>query len=116
MLAYLNVIVFAQEGPAVQEVNRVLAIFDSFSPIFRTLIGIFVLLIFLYFFWGLVDYIRKDDASLEDAKKRMMWGVVGIFVLVSMWGLLFFLQTTVLGAGKSSDIDIQFRRVELPKS
>lgn len=109
-------IVFAdteEKGPALQEINRILFLFDDFSSVIRTLIIICVALVFLYFFWGLVDYIRQDKATAEDAKKRILWGIVGIFVLVSIWGLVYFLQTAVLGTGAAQpEPNIELRKLE----
>lgn len=117
MLLFSYGIAFADtgdQGPALQEVNRILFLFNDFSSAIRALIIIAVTLVFLYFFWGLVDYIRQDKSAAEDAKKRILWGIVGIFVLVSMWGLVYFLQTAVLGSAGSTqpDPDIEFRKVE----
>ena len=117
MLAFSYGTVFAdttETGSTLQEIDRILFLFDDFSIVIRVLIGIVATLVFLYFFWGLADYIRQDKATLEEAKKRILWGIVGIFVLVSMWGLVYFLQTAVLGTGGSGqpDPDIEFRKVE----
>lgn len=109
--------VFADTGDesiALQEINRILFIFDDFSAVIQILIAIAATLIFLYFFWGLVDYIRQDKATLEDAKRRMLWGIIGVFVLVSIWGLVYFLQTAILGTGGSAqpEPNIEFRKIE----
>ena len=113
-LSYGTAFADTAEGPALQEVNRILFLFDDFSSVIRVLIAIVATLVFLYFFWGLADYIRQDKAAAEDAKKRMGWGIIGIFVLVSIWGLVYFLQTAVLGSGGSAQPgpDIEFRKVE----
>ena len=97
---------------AEQEINRVLGVVSSFSPLLQATITVLFILVFLYFFWGLADYIRKDNATLENAKKRMIWGIVGIFVLVSMWGLIFFLQKSILGTRDTTKPDIEFRKVD----
>ncbi|MCY4577146.1 MAG: hypothetical protein OXB96_01775 [Candidatus Kaiserbacteria bacterium] len=102
----------ANESSALQEVNRVLNLFDSFSVVIEVLIVIVTILVFLYFFWGLVEYIRKNDATLEEAKKKIAWGVLGIFVLVSMWGLIYSLRISVLGSKDTPDPNIEFRKVE----
>ena len=103
--------VFAQ-GTAVQEVNRILGIIDLFSPVITALVSIATIAAFLYFFLGLVNYIRKDKVTVEDAKKQMLWGIVGIFVLVSIWGLVYLLQTAILGTKGPSEADIEFRNIE----
>ena len=99
------------EGPAEQEINRILGLFADIPPLIAVCIGIAATVTFLLFFWGLVDYIRKNEAN-TDAKKRMGWGIIGIFVLVSVWGLVSLLQTAILGTAGPSDPDIEFRKVE----
>ena len=49
----------------------------------------------LGFFWGLVKYIFGSEHDKEAAKKTMLWGVVAIFVMASVWGLVRFLNTAL---------------------
>ncbi|MDZ4226471.1 MAG: hypothetical protein U1C66_03195 [Patescibacteria group bacterium] len=46
----------------------------------------------LFFFWGLVQYIRKPGGGEEkggaDGKKIMIAGLVGLFIMVSVWGII----------------------------
>lgn len=51
----------------------------------------------LYFFWGLAQFILNsgsDDAKTE-AKNKMIWGIVALFVMVSVWGLVRWLGDAV---------------------
>lgn len=43
----------------------------------------------LFFFWGLVQFIRKagDEKAIEEGRRFMIWGTVALFVMVSIWGL-----------------------------
>lgn len=105
-------VVFA-ESTLEGEINRFLYIFDvGAHPLVRTLIAVAAGLVFLYFFWGLVQYIRQNDATLEEAKKKIGWGLLGIFILVSMWGLIYFLNISILGSKGTPEPDIEFRKVE----
>lgn len=47
----------------------------------------------LMFFWGLVEYISQagSGAEVEESKKRMAWGVVGLFVITTIWGIVTFI-------------------------
>ncbi|MEK9185901.1 MAG: hypothetical protein AAB863_03945 [Patescibacteria group bacterium] len=50
----------------------------------------------LYFFWGVAKYIGVSAGSEEAAKegKRVMvWGVVALFVVSSIWGIIAFIRT-----------------------
>lgn len=47
----------------------------------------------LVFFWGLVEYISQagSGAEVEESKKRMVWGIVGLFVITTIWGIVKFI-------------------------
>ncbi len=46
----------------------------------------------LFFFWGVAKYIRSEGEGKDDGKRIMVWGVVALFVMSSVWGLVFFLR------------------------
>lgn len=49
----------------------------------------------LAFFWGLAMFLFKFDGKEEDQKKGraiMVWGVIALFVMVSIWGIVNLLQ------------------------
>ena len=45
---------------------------------------------FLIFFWGIFQFIASQtaDASREEGKKKIFWGMVGMFIMVSAYGLI----------------------------
>lgn len=49
------------------------------------------------FFWGLVQFIMKSgDAKLRDeGKQRMIWGIIALFVMISIYGILNFVGSLV---------------------
>ena len=62
---------------------------------FRELIDLAVRVIFAlalaYFFWGGAQFILNDAANektREDGKKKMMWGIIALFVMFSIYGIL----------------------------
>ncbi len=57
---------------------------------------ILITLSILYFLYGLSRYIRTDisEGDKEEAKQVMIWGVVGLFAIVAMWGLVTIVQKT----------------------
>jgi hypothetical protein len=48
----------------------------------------------LFFFWGLAKFIFKanDPTARKEGKNIMIWGIVALFVMVSIWGLVEFIQ------------------------
>ncbi len=58
-------------------------------------IGIVAAMALLAFFWGLTQYIYKkasDPKAAGEGKTLMIWGTIALFVMVSVWGLVRFLQ------------------------
>jgi hypothetical protein len=47
----------------------------------------------LFFFYGLAKYILGDASDKEAGRNLMIWGVVALFVMASIWGLVGFLQS-----------------------
>lgn len=82
--------------PAVTFAQNIQSIFLLFSNLLNALIGMLITVAIVVFFWGLIKYLLHDGSS-EDAHKgvyQMIWGIVAIFVMVSIWGLVALLQRT----------------------
>ena len=49
----------------------------------------------IYFVWGVVQYVLSADSAEERKKSKqvMLWGVLALFVIVSMWGIVTFMRT-----------------------
>lgn len=46
------------------------------------------------FLWGVFKFIKSEGKEKEAGKDMMVWGIVGIFVMVSVWGLVNILRGT----------------------
>lgn len=90
IMAFSPLLAFAQ-------VNTNLGFFSNLVNQLSDLIGlavpVVIALAVLLFLWGLVSYImNQDDAEKRaGARSRMIWGVVIIFVMVAVWGLVVLL-------------------------
>lgn len=65
---------------------------NLFLDLINTLVPVIFGLSVLVFFRGLALFIWSagDSASHEKGKGIMIWGLVGLFVMVSLWGILKF--------------------------
>lgn len=74
------------------------ALLETIGLIVPTLLALAVVV----FVWGAVVFMAKADneQARTEGKRRMVWGVVAIFVLVSVWGFVAILQN-VLGVWDS---------------
>lgn len=49
----------------------------------------------LFFLYGLAKYMWSVGDEKEAGKGMMIWGVIGLFVMVSIWGLVNLLSETL---------------------
>lgn len=77
---------FAQSIDASYVDDLVQFVNDGVKTLIPLLIGIAILL----FVYGLVMFIlaADDEEARSKARLKMVWGVIAIFVMVSVWGLV----------------------------
>jgi len=46
------------------------------------------------FFWGVVKFIAQDKK--DEGKTMMIWGIVALFVMFTIWGIISFMQTSTI--------------------
>ena len=80
---------FAQSLTAINDLAA------GFGKIVNTLIPVMMALAVLAFFWGLVKYIASagDETAKESGKNLMIWGMIALFVMVALWGILGWVQS-----------------------
>jgi succinate dehydrogenase/fumarate reductase cytochrome b subunit len=77
------------------------------KPIIPFLIGLAVIV----FIYGVLTLMLSEGGEKkEDGKKFMIWGIVGIFVMISVWGLVNILKETF-----NLDNTPQPIKIEIPK-
>ena len=66
------------------------------STILNGVIGLFITLAIVVFFWGLIKYLwSMGPEDAHEGLKIMFWGVVAVFVMVSIWGIIKLLQNSL---------------------
>ncbi|MBI4087773.1 hypothetical protein HY418_00095 [Candidatus Kaiserbacteria bacterium] len=58
------------------------------------LVGLFITLAIVIFFWGLIKYLVNVGEAKSEGLQIMFYGVIAIFVMVSIWGIIRLLQST----------------------
>ncbi len=64
--------------------------------IFSPLTALFVALAVLYFFIGVVNFIKSGENESERTKGRnqIIFGLIGLAVMMSVWGLVSLITTS----------------------
>lgn len=66
--------------------------------------GILVLAL-IFFMWGVAMFIlgAGDEEKREQGKHVMTWGIVALFVIVAVWGIVFWIASLLdIGIGGSA--------------
>jgi hypothetical protein len=71
--------------------DGVKGLLTALKDILNLVVPVLLLLSVIYFFWGVGQFILHDagnDKTREEGKKKILWGIVALFVFVSIWGIL----------------------------
>jgi hypothetical protein len=62
----------------------------EFGSLLNLIIKIIFGLSLIFFFWGLAQFILHsgDPKTHEEGRNKMIWGVVALFVFISIYGIL----------------------------
>ncbi len=74
----------AETATFIEEIGKII---DVLTPL------VFALAL-LYFFWGLAQFILASgsDEAKTEGKNKMIWGVIVLFVMATIFGLIGFIQ------------------------
>ena len=74
--------------------TTVVTILGIFKSVLDLLIPIIITLAVVIFFFGLAQYLLKADESKEKGRNIMIYGIITLFVMVAVWGLVAVLANT----------------------
>lgn len=79
----------------------ILSVIDLLTLFVTTLVPIIIGLAVVVFFWGIVKFIGHagDERAREEGKQLIIWGLIAIFVMVSLWAIVGFIQESIIPAG-----------------
>ena len=56
-----------------------------------------------YFMWGMMMFLWSlDEGEHTEGKQHMLWGVIGMFIMVSVWGIIQIIENS-FGIGRQND-------------
>ncbi|MEK7652328.1 MAG: hypothetical protein AAB334_00010 [Patescibacteria group bacterium] len=67
------------------------------DQIINPVILLLFVLAFLYFIWGVTQYVIKADSDeqREQGKQHMMWGIIGMFIMFAVGGIIEIIKNTI---------------------
>jgi len=92
-LVLTPLVTFAGPGGSSDGIRHLLGIA---AGIIQALIPIVIGLAVLVFLWGVLQYVlRSSDAGKDEGRTFMLWGIIALFVMVSVWGLVNILRDSL---------------------
>ncbi|QQR50050.1 hypothetical protein IPF86_03115 [Candidatus Nomurabacteria bacterium] len=74
--------------------------------ILNVIIPILITLGVIYFIWGVIKYVTaKDEEQQKEGRTTIVSGIVGLFVIVAIWGLVGILQNTLFGGATNNQLN-----------
>jgi hypothetical protein len=82
---------------AAQSLGGILGLLAQAEDLINRLIPFVIALAVLVFLWGIFKYITAggDSEKRKEATGLIIWGIIGLFVMVSVWGLVNILVRSV---------------------
>jgi len=73
-----------------------------YNVILNPIIALLFALAFVYFIWGVIRYAwsGEQESMREEGKRSIVWGVVGMFIMFSVFGIMRLIIGTI-GADES---------------
>src|SRR3989338_296825 len=99
VLGFAPFVALAQSGPTdcayYAQGGTIQYIICKIGDIFSIIIPVLVVLGVVYFVWGVVTYvISSDEEAKKSGRERMIYGIIGLVVIVAMWGLVGIVVNT----------------------
>jgi hypothetical protein len=102
--AFMPVIAFALTSPnSCEDIDSVGALVNCFTSILDSVIYVLIALGVMYVIYGAYVMISNEEKR-EDGKKTIYYGVIGLFVMVSVWGLVNVLSNTFTLSGTPIEV------------
>jgi len=92
------------------------ALLQEIHSLLGLVVPILLALSMIYFFWGIGQFILKDagnDQTRESGKKKMIWGIVALFVFLSIYGILNFIGD-MIGIRPGTPVQVQLPGTSVP--
>ena len=84
-VAFAPALAFAQNFGT----NGFIGLLDAANNLIGRLIPFIIALTVLVFLWGVFKFVISNDAEgRKEARGYMVWGIVSLFIMVSVWGLV----------------------------
>jgi len=95
----------------VSQTGNLFGLICKFGQLFNAIVPVLIALGVLYFVYGVVQFVIASDEEAKTAgRDRIIFGIIGLAVIIGVWGLVNFLRNTF---GLNNNTNIQLPTVPL---
>src|SRR3990167_6067213 len=101
VLGLAPVMVLAQQTPpsfarcSSAQTGTLYSMLCVIGNVLNAVVPILIALGVVYFVWGVVTYvISNDEEAKEKGRNRIIYGIIGLAVIIGLWGLVAILTST----------------------
>jgi|SRR3989344_4659383 len=100
LFVFSPLVAFAQASAS----SGLAAVITKISDLLKSVLPVLISLGVVYFAWGVVQYFIADsEEAKKTGKDRIVYAIIGLTIIVSVWGLVAILNQT-LGLGGASGL------------
>jgi hypothetical protein len=92
-------------GCTVGNNGTLLGVLCLIGQILNAIVPVLIALGVVYFVWGVITFVISSDEEAKTAgRNRIVFGIIGLAVIIGLWGLVNILRTTF---GVNNTVQIQ---------
>jgi len=86
----------------------------KFGQLLDAIVPVLIALAVVYFVWGVVQFvISNDEEAKTTGRNRIIFGIIGLAVIIGLWGLVSLLSNT-FGLNNSANVQLPTVPVVIP--
>jgi len=100
--------VIALAIPGIAFAQNLQAVLGTVKTLLDAVVPILIVLALIYFIYGVAKYIMSsgDEEGQKGARNVMIYGIIALFAIVSVWALVGILQGTFTGGTGGGSISL----------
>lgn len=103
-------------GCDVSQSGNLFGVICRVGQLFNAVVPVLIALGVVFFVYGVITFVISDDEEAKTkGRNRIIWGIVGLAVIVGMWGLVNFLRNT-FGLNNNTNVQLPTVPIVIPGS
>ncbi|PJE64499.1 MAG: hypothetical protein COU90_01505 [Candidatus Ryanbacteria bacterium CG10_big_fil_rev_8_21_14_0_10_43_42] len=93
-------------NPTVRGDLTIKDIFTRMTTFLDSTIPVLMILATVIFIWGVIRYVSAggDEQQIQQGRKLIFWGIIALFIMIGMWGIVRLISGTLFGSQTPSPI------------